>query len=506
MRAIRWAFLLLIVLASSSSFAATETAKVHVNWDRVIRVSKTYPSLLCVGNPNYLPNSPIHNQVFSALKNLHADYVSYLGWYPYPKLAVAELKPPHDGKTYWDFSLLDSIMKNFFAATKGHPTMVDFGTIPEWMFKTPHPVAYPSDPSKVDWTYPQGTELRDPSGKELGEYYARLASWYTRGGFRDEYGKWHESGYHYKIDYWGVLNEIDIEHQTTPQQYNRRYDAIVSAVRKVLPHVKFVGMMLALPTQGPKYFEYFLNPKNHKPGIPIDMVGYHFYAIPAADETPAIHQYTFFDMADQFLAVVRYIEGIRERLSPHTRTIINELGVILPQDLSQGMPGFVWKPEYPGYRHQYAALYAYMFAELAKMGIDVAGESQLQGFPGQFPSVSMLDPKTGKPNATYWVLSMLIQHVRPGDKIVTSSVEMPSSAPFLPAYIETLAVVKPDRTREILLVNKRDRSFEVTIPGAANGKIVALKSDSGFNPPTTTDLHSDTFTLGPMEVAIVTLP
>ena len=44
------------------------------------------------------------------------------------------------------------------------------------------------------WDYEQGTELRDPSFKEVADYYARLLSWYTKGGFTDELGKRHESG------------------------------------------------------------------------------------------------------------------------------------------------------------------------------------------------------------------------------------------------------------------------------------------------------------------------
>jgi alpha-galactosidase len=37
------------------------------------------------------------------------------------------------------------------------------------MFKTPKPVRYPADPNRAVWDYTQGTELRDPSMKELGD-------------------------------------------------------------------------------------------------------------------------------------------------------------------------------------------------------------------------------------------------------------------------------------------------------------------------------------------------
>jgi len=70
-------------------------------------------------------------------------------------------------------------------------------------------------------------------------------SWYTKGGFTDENGKRHESGNHYSFPYWEVLNEIDFEHSTTPEDYAKRYDAIVEGIHKVSPDTKFMGIALA---------------------------------------------------------------------------------------------------------------------------------------------------------------------------------------------------------------------------------------------------------------------
>ena len=64
------------------------------------------------------------------------------------------------------------------------------------MFKTPKPVTVPADPNKPDWDYNQGTELVDPTGKQLGDYYGRIASWYAAGGFTDERGVFHKSDHH----------------------------------------------------------------------------------------------------------------------------------------------------------------------------------------------------------------------------------------------------------------------------------------------------------------------
>jgi len=248
---------------------------------------------------------------------------------------VAELEPPKDDQTSWDFSLIDPMTEDFLAATEGHSVILNLSTIPQWMFKTEKPVVYPADPDQVFWNYTQGTELRDPSMKELAGYYARLVSWYTQGGFTDEAGRRHESGHHYQIPYWEVWNEVDFEHSMTPEQYTARYDAVVAAMRQMAPQMKFVGLALAAPSQAPGFFEYFLNPHHHQPGIPLDMISYHFYATPGPDQSPEVQQFTFFEQADHFLDVVRYIDAIRQRLSPGTRTTIDEIGSIAADDGGQ---------------------------------------------------------------------------------------------------------------------------------------------------------------------------
>src|SRR5208283_133028 len=160
-----------------------------------------------------------------------ADYVRYVPWLPYPKLGVAELDAPAYGKTSWDFSIIDPRTIDFLEATKGHPAVLNFSTIPQWMSKPEKAVPYPADPNQVVWNDGQGSGLKEPSGKEVGDYYARLLAWYTKGGFTDELGKKHESGYHYSIPFWEVLNEVDFEHQNTAESYTKLYDAVVTAMR-----------------------------------------------------------------------------------------------------------------------------------------------------------------------------------------------------------------------------------------------------------------------------------
>src|SRR6516162_4381894 len=210
----------LVFLAPICGLKATgqeSQQKVDIDWEKTIIVSKSTPTLQVVTNPMLNPGSPIHDGSFSALKALGADYVRYVPWLPYPKIAVAELEPPTKEKTSWDFTYIDPVTKDLLAATEGHSTIINFSTIPAWMFKTDQPVKYPDDPNQLFWDYTKGIELRGPRGKELGDDPGRLVSWYTQGGFTDENGKRHESGYHYPFPYWEILNEIESEHSTTPE-------------------------------------------------------------------------------------------------------------------------------------------------------------------------------------------------------------------------------------------------------------------------------------------------
>jgi hypothetical protein len=478
--------------------AALLAEPVKVDWSKVVQESKTTATLQVVVNPPLRRGSRIHDRVFEELRKLGADYVRYVPWLPYPKLGVAELEPPANGKTSWDFSLIDPMTLDFLKATEGHPAILNFSTIPQWMFKTDKPVPYPADPDQPTWDYQQGTELRDPSGKELGDYFARLVSWYTKGGFEDEFGEYHKSGHRFKIDYWEVMNEIEYEHGTTPEQYTARYDAIAGAVRKIAPETKLVALALAAPGAEPRYFEYFLDPKNHRPGTPLDMVSYHFYAVPQPDETMEIQQHTYFTQADAFLNTVTYIESIRRRLSPNTRTTIDEIGSIAAEDLAQGRPDYKFKPISNAYWNLSGATYAYVFARLAAMGIDIAGESQLVGYPTQFPSVSMVDWNTGAPNARFRILELLQNHFKLGDKLYATV----SPSPFVHAQ----AFRTRDGRRKLLLISKRDRDIEIALTGAAGATADIVDQATRGDVARTEKLNGDSLHLPGYAVAAVTLP
>jgi hypothetical protein len=466
--------------------AAAQESTIAIQWDKTQRVSNTTPTLQVVYNPMLRENSPIYKGTFEALKGLGASYVRYVPWFPYPRAAVVELKAPATTETFWDFTYADPAMAAVMEAQQGRSVVINFSTTPAWMWKTEKPVPVDSDPDLVNWNYNQGRELADTTGRQVADYYARLIGWYTQGGFTDELGKFHSSGHHYKIDYWEVLNEPDLEHNISPELYTRLYDVIVTEMHKISPATKFTGISVAYE-RNPAWFEYFLNPANHRPGIPLDAISYHFYGRPTINNLPIVqYQYSFFDQANAFLDRVRYIEAIRKRLSPSTTTQINEIGnILLDHDYKGVIP--------PTYWNLAGAMYAYLYLELTKIGIDVAGESQLVGYPTQFPDVSMMNWKNSKPNARYWVLKLLHDNLGPGDQLKGTS--LGSESVVAQAFVTA-------HGRRLLLINKYDRDEVLKLPEGAR-RISFVDESTGDGPAAAKDVVGNRVTLKPYTVAIV---
>ncbi len=492
-----------VIMLSCSNLALAKPAssafRVTISWSKVIRQSNTTPTLQVVVNPLLRPESPISHRAFAALQHLHANYVRFVPWLPYPRLAVAELKPPADGKTYWNFKLIDPMVKAFMRATAGKQVIMNFSTVPEWMFKTAKPVPYPVDPNQVYWNYEQGTELTDSSLKTIADYYARLVSWYTRGGFKDEYGHWHKSGYHYHFAWWEVLNEVDSEHQMNVQEYSRWYDAITAAIHKVSPSTKFVGIALAGTSNwNPNdlgWFSYFIKHRHHAPGTPLNMISYHFYANPPGNSTPQQWPAIVFAQADGFLEHVQWIQNVRRQYNPEIDTDIDEIGTFMPNDNGakqvQAMLGN------DPYWNLSGAMFAYLFGNLAVQGVQVVGESQLIGYPSQFPSVSMVNWTTGVPNARFRVLELLRDNFEPGDVLVQSTSNTPG------IYVQ--AFITPSGARKILVVNILNSTALVRIPNAGGANEEWVDQVTASKRPASKALHSQRFHLGGLGVAVITL-
>jgi len=199
------------------------------------------------------------------------------------------------------------------------------------------------------------------------------------------------------------------------------------------------------------------------------MISYHFYAVPTPDQTPEIKQFTFFEQADRFLATVGYIEEIRKRLSPETRTAVDEIGAFSAGD-------------------------AYVFGQLVTQGIDVANEAGFIGYPTHFAGLSLVDWNTGAPNARFRVLELLKNSVDLGAKLVNTSTDT--------SMIYALGFISPNGDHKLLLVNKRSHPIEVALPEQAK-KVEYVDQTTKSDPPVRRTLNDNKLTLGGYGVAVL---
>ena len=109
----------------------------------------------------------------------------------------------------------------------------------------------------------------------------------------------------------------------------------------------------------------------------------------------------------------------------------------------------------------------------------------------------MLDWDTARPNPRYWVLKLILDHFRPGDKMVETSSDS--------GYVTAQAFVSPGGERKLLLINKRDREFEISLPEAGGAKVELIDLTTGSNPPASSSITGSNFNLGGFGVAAVTL-
>jgi len=283
------------------------------------------------------------------------------------------------------------------------------------------------------------------------------------------------------------------------------------------------------------YVEYFLNPLNHQPGIPLDYFSYHFYG-KCKSRTDASTYVQFFSDADTFFLQAAQIQAIKNILSPHTKTYVDEssskafptspqlalnliticlcftVGVILPDDNvnnPQPIPALYWPAAGSMYAHQsivkawlrssnspFPNRFAYVFANLQKIGVEIIGESQLVGYPTQFPSVSMMDWTNGQPNAKYWTLTLLLQHFAPGDRLVYTTASTPKI--FAQAYLTPSG-------RRILLINKKDSKQTVKIPGVIGATIQTIDETTGNSPASESTLDSETLIMNAFSTSVISL-
>jgi hypothetical protein len=142
-------------------------------------------------------------------------------------------------------------------------------------------------------------------------------------------------------------------------------------------------------------------------------------------------------------------------------------------------------------------MYAYIFIEAAKMEIDVVGESQLVGYPTQFPSVSMMNYNTAVPNPRFWVLKLLKDNFGPGDRLIETKERNSDIA---------VQAFETGKGKRLLVINKRDKAQELGLPSDIEATSITFVAPStGDGPPNRGKVQDNKLHLEPFEVAVVTV-
>ena len=496
---------LLTGAAVAQQSAEVSKAVVTPHWEQVTGTSVTVPTTQILGHAYTLRSSPIHDPLFRALRDLHTDATRLQLWYSVSRQAVLEIKEPTATETFWDFQYADPLVADYYANTSGKHH-VNITTIPRWMFNV-KPLEVPTDPAASFYPYTDDTTgalLKDPSGKQIAEYQARIFQWYTKGGFTDEVGKFHKSGHHYKIDYWDVLNEPDFENKITVEQYTRIYDAVTEAIHKIDPNVEFFGPEVS-GSEVP-WAKYFLDKKNHKPGsLPITWFTFHNY-VNAKNDPDTWHAKYFVDPAPGptdgasarvLVDRIHQVLQLRDEMSPGTKVSVDEMGTF---DDIKTTEEACRAPEpynafHPLYWNAIGANWAYLFITSEQLNMPLFSMSQMIGYPTQCPSISMFDKDTAKPNAHYWVLSLVNANFGPGDKLVQTE----SSTEDLRAQ-----AANTGKGKKLLLVNTTNTTMTVDLPALGSSAAMdVVDQESGENAPRHQAVSGKTVQLAPFAVAVV---
>ena len=272
-------------------------------------------------------------------------------------------------------------------------------------------VAFP-DTTILQLQGPQAYLLADPTGVRLGEHFSRVLDWYSRGGFTDEFGRYHHSGYNISFGYLEVLNEIDINPHfayggplNATRRYIKLFDGVATVVKQRHPSIKFVGNCLSGRGDGDNgiVWRTFLNRSEHAAGVPwpIDAVSYHLYTGRASDGAP-FNEWPagLVQNARNVLPSAKTVTSLIKQLSPTTQVFVDEIGLFFTEPVREAMNFETMRGDglNTSFWNLQSAIYSMWAGELAAVGVDMFGASQLLGYPAGPPGTPVGAP-AGNPAA-----------------------------------------------------------------------------------------------------------
>jgi hypothetical protein len=392
--------------------------------------------------------------------------------------------------------------------------------------------------------YEQGGALVDTTCETMARHIGRIVGWYTLGGFEDECGHWHHSGFKYMWYGLSILNED--EHGIKPEggvAYTTCYDAVRRQLLKINSSIIPVGPEISGGCSYPggqfDYLAHFLNKSNHVDEYEPLIGSYHIGI--NGDGMTNDNAESFFTSWDNALAgFVPAVDKLLAELRSPAKLILNEF-VNSVEDWCEnpGPPGHRascpdWQSNItaggdPDLTHgkgvkinrktwawnAAAGVFAYAFGTLAEHGYLVVGQDQLVSgtWPDNEPAVAMLDWVTGDRNAKYYVTQLLASTVGAAvEKSLYYYTVSPSAGAAALLYALPFKFSAVGGSRGVLLVNKKADALNLTIVGfsGATATVVEVATHSrghpgaGFQPPQQRQLSSSgEVQLGPIAVAVV---
>ena len=386
--------------------------------------------------------------------------------------------------TDWDFTILDAVVQPVLSAGDHSPEF-QIAVAPAFM----NDANGQFDMSNLN---------------EFVAYSANLVRYYNTGGFTWG-GQLFKSPSTYKITWWGIFNEYNIN-GLTAADYVQLYNAVVPAMLAVDPTIKFSALELSDFDSGDG------DPRNNLPtfvaapgaggvNAQVNIVSTHFYS--SCDQTDPDTQ--LFGTIPGFVNDVRYFyQELQTRADLAAAPVwVTENNVNADYDAGNGMsacnPGQTFVTDDRGTSAFFAAWRPYVFSQLGKAGNQALYHWDYDA-DQQFGEV---DFNSGNIYLSYWVDQTLGQ--------MFPSAAAPSILALTATDTSTVEVLATKNSDGSVVVMVADRA--VHAPSDNNGTgdprtvVVDVSALGKFSSAQTLTLDANTnIATGPAAVAVSTAP
>ena len=379
--------------------------------------------------------------------------------------------------TTWDFSMVDAITQPVLNVADHSPEF-QIAKAPPFMFENNN----------------SGNSFNDLTFTQFAGYTQNLVEYYNTGGFTANGQTYVSASYPtYKITWWGIYNEPNINNNLTPQQYTDMYNAVVPAMQATDSSLKFAALELAdFSGQVQAWMPTFAsNVTAH-----VDVLATHFYSTCNQKDSDQ----TIFSTIPGFVTDVNSIYGYMAT-NPALATVpvwVTENNVNADFDKGGGISacnGTPFVADQRGSSAFFAAWRPYVFSQLGKAGVQALYHWDF-GADKQYGEV---DYSTGSLQLSYWVdywLARMFPAPAGGNLLQFTSTD--------DAELETLPIASANGAVTIMIANHAvNASSDNNGPGAARTVSVDVSALGSFSSASLLVIDSNTnVTSGPSPTTV----